>query len=609
VLKGISGAADFSDVGASDSSLPDSSWIGQAARSLHCEPGLTGAGYTLGSTPGGDFCFVSAESGLAITADAELHNRAELLNKLSSRQLPSSCSDARLILAAYERWGENCPEFLLGEFSFAVWDARRARLFCSRDHLGRRTFFYWTNGVRFAFSTDPLCLFPLHGIGRRLNRAKFAAWAEPDGFDEGHEETFHAGILSLPAATSLTFERGRISKRGYWIPEVFPALVPKRDQEAFEALRELLFEAVACRLRGKRVPAAFLSGGLDSSSLVAIAAQCLQKENRSVLALAAVLPDSSKPEFQDEREFIEEFRTRPNVTIEYVSPEAGGPFDRIEDFSCFASVPLRYSREYLNDAMQKVAARAGADVILAGNGGEAGASTFGRGYYLELAASLRWNTLARELRRLRATRNISPVRMLGWETLDFLSPHRRFQPMMLLAPDFLLAMEDVRGTRKLHWPDHRREQANAIRSRMASHALRQGVPVTLPPVAFPFLDKRVLEFCLAMPGHMKVRDGYQRYPIRRALEGILPIKIQWRTSKCPFAPDYAKRYEAQLGKARDFVAAIGRKDPVRSIIDVDRLRYLLDQPQTPASREAALFVVPSTIYVICFLRQFAEFQP
>jgi asparagine synthase (glutamine-hydrolysing) len=125
----------------------------------------------------------------------------------------------------------------------------------------------------------------------------------------------------------------------------------------------------------------------------------------------------------------------------------------------------------------------------------------------------------------------------------------------------------------------------------------------------PYLDKRVIEFCLAAPGHMKVRDGYNRYLIRRSLDGILPPKIQWRTTKMPFSPDYVRRYLAQIGKARDFVAAIGRRDPVRRIVDIDRLQSILNRPDVPAAKTMEAALVPVTIYLICFLRQFAEFRP
>jgi asparagine synthase (glutamine-hydrolysing) len=320
------------------------------------------------------------------------------------------------------------------------------------------------------------------------------------------------------------------------------------------------------------------------------------------------LPAESKPQFQDEREFIDEFQAWPNVTIEYVAPENHGPFDGIEDASNFYSMQLPHSRHFLNHALHERAAQCGADVILAGYAGEAGPTAWARGYYLELASRMKWWTLARELTRASAIQHASLVRIFGRDILYFLSSSPFTEPRILLSPDFVRAFGDTPDT-KSWWPDHRNDQLALIRTNMRAHALNCGTPHGQIPLAFPFRDKRVLEFCLAAPGHLKVRNGYSRYLIRQALAGILPKKIQWRTTKCDFSPDYPRRYRAQIGKARNFVAGIRRNDSVRSIVDVDRLRHVIDQPPIRQGRITALVTVPSTIYLICFLRQFAEFQP
>jgi asparagine synthase (glutamine-hydrolysing) len=127
-------------------------------------------------------------------------------------------------------------------------------------------------------------------------------------------------------------------------------------------------------------------------------------------------------------------------------------------------------------------------------------------------------------------------------------------------------------------------------------------------ISYPLLDKRVVEFCLSVPAKYKVRHGYRRYLIRRALNGILPPRIQWRTSKAPFSPDYFFRYNSQLQKAREFVAAVGIGDPIRSVVDINTLDRLLQRPLVADGDDAALSLIPATIYLICFLRQFADFR-
>lgn len=130
---------------------------------------------------------------------------------------------------------------------------------------------------------------------------------------------------------------------------------------------------------------------------------------------------------------------------------------------------------------------------------------------------------------------------------------------------------------------------------------------------FPLMDKRLLEFCLAAPSKLKVRDGYSRYLVRGALDGLLPKKIQWRTSKEPLAPDFALRYNAQRERAVALLASIGPKDPVRAIVDVDKLESWSTYEMT-ASRYTSMqnlcagFGVPQGLYLIAFLRQFPEFR-
>jgi asparagine synthase (glutamine-hydrolysing) len=579
-----------------NSDLP---WLRQVSSGF-CQPNIPISSSTIG--------FIQKSSGasqLSIAADSELHNRGELLDRLSASNLSSSCSDAELILSAFERWGEGCPEFLLGEFSFAIWDDHLKRLFCCRDHFATRPFFYWTNQSRFAFAGDLRALLSLPGIPSELNRGKLAAMTSPGGEHNHHEETFHKSILSLPSATSLTVDRLGLRKRTYWTPDVLPRLVPKKEEDVFDALRELLFEAVDCRIRTRKKVSIYLSGGLDSSALTAVAARCLEKRNRSLLAIAAVLPDEQKSRFADEREFIGEFGSWPNVRTQYVAPVLGGPFDLIEEPSNFVVRFTESPFQYLVNALEDEAVEQGADVIITGHGGEAGATTWGDGYYLELAANLHWKTLLWELRQQHAKRKIPPVRALGRQVLDYLLPDRKFVPPVLLSPAFEVGSTIIT---ERSWPDHHRKQIDLIRMRMRAHALRRGTTPKRVPFSLPFIDKRVLEFCLAAPGSMKVRDGYQRYLIRRALDGILPRRIQWRTEKRPFSPDYSIRYHAQLGKARNFVSAIGPNDPVRAVVDVDTLQYLLTSPDSRAGRAAMLSPVPTTIHLICFLRQFGEFR-
>ena len=545
---------------------------------------------------------------LAITADVRLHNRGDLIRGLGTEE-SAAFDDTGLLLAAYAKWGQDCPNFLLGEFAFAIWDERLNRLFCCRDHLGFRAFLYWRDGPRFAFAGDIEPILACPGVPRELNRRKLAALAVPTAHFTRHEETYHAGIFSLPPGTSMTVERNSIRQTQYWEPKLGagPA-VPKRPEDAFDALRDVLFQAVECRLDQDHPVAATLSGGLDSSAVVSVAARCLQKQNRDLTAISAVLTDERRTQIADEREYIDEFRSWPNIRIQYVTAPDRGPFDSLDNLRRFAACPLDSSRFYLDEECEKAAIAAGARTLLSGGGGELSITSWSERYHLEMAIRFRWATLFRELKKRRTARNSSPVRVLGGELLRTLFPRRGWKPVMLLARDFRRERRDGPAFRS-HSPYQRPYQAALVRRSLSQHADR-GETMHLLPQCSPLFDKRLLEFCLAMPTDVDVHDGYHRYPVRAALDGILPPRIQWRTDKKPYSPDYFVRYNAQLGIAREFVAAIGPRDPVRTIVDVEKLQQLLIPVQDLAAGTlAALGQVPGTLYLICFLRQFSAFRP
>jgi asparagine synthase (glutamine-hydrolysing) len=543
---------------------------------------------------------------LSVIADASLHNAAELRVTLAQ---PEAGDSWQLILAAYVKWGQACSPFLLGEFSFALWDDRIQELFCCRDHLGLKNLFYWHRESLFAFSSSIERLLQFPPVPRQLNPRKFASLAVPTAHHYDDQETFHSGILSLPAGSCMTIKKGLVRQSTYWKPHVGDTWNPRRADDAYDALRDVLTQAVECRLTSDAPAVALLSGGLDSSAVVALAARCLEKQNRSLTTLSAVLPEGQTTTLTDERSYIDEFRSWPNVQIQYVTAPGRGPFDSMNDVNRYAVSPLHSSTRYLYEEFERIAHGIGAHSVLGGEGGELGATTWSNRYYLQLAARFRWIRLFSEMRRLRKVSNSSPFRIVAGQLRNVLFPGKTRRPMFLLAQGF---KNQFRFRPAFHGRSlsERQYQAELINYWMKKHASRHfNSPDGLVPRSYPLLDKRVIELCLRLPASLNVRGGYHRCFVRYALDGVLPKRIQWRTSKKPFSPDYFVRYNSQLKLATDFVASIAPNDPVRSVIDVDGLETCLREPVDPVKGSlAARMEVPNTLYAINFLRQFSDFR-
>ncbi|TWH45937.1 asparagine synthase-related protein [Sporomusa sp. KB1] len=568
-------------------------------------------------------------SGLAITADARLDNREELCAKLNIPldQQPG-IPDSMLILKSYEKWGKECPKQLLGEFVFVIWDEKRREMVCVTDHMCNKPLYYHFRPSRcFAFATEIRAIHTIPGIDRRPNLRKLATLSL---FGVERESTYFEGIFLMPGATVMTITANGIHKTEYWEPDYDNRLNLKTEAEYVEAFRDVFFQAVAARLRSAFPVASLFSGGLDSSAITGTAARLLAGEGRSLTAFSAVLPDSYGGNVRDEREYIDLLQGRPALSIEYISDAWRGPFDDLERLIWSGEKPVYTSRHYLYTAFAAAAASKGVRVILDGVGGEMGPTFHGYGYYAELFRKGQWPSLLREVVARGRVEQRGCLGLIKSEVLWPLLPGwwlRRYKPRFdlvmvgqgtVLRPDFVRQQLDHKTMREYQLlsytlgevlPDHRKNQVksiNFVRQARTGLAFSGYEKVAL---SMPFLDKRVIEFCLALPGTMKVNNGYKRYMIRAGMAGILPDAIRFRTTKEPFSVDYHDRYNWQRGKVQALLQAMVKTPLAQEIVDTDRLESMLkysmqtNRCSTP-DEFSAMHMVPQGVFLLAFLNTF-----
>jgi asparagine synthase (glutamine-hydrolysing) len=168
-------------------------------------------------------------SGCAITADVRLDNREELLAKLGEKAGGRVVGDGELILLSYLKWAEDCVDHFLGDFAFAIWDARRRRLFCARDQMGMRQLAYFHRpGSPFVFATEPAAVLRHPSVPAGLNIDRIADFLDDlEAFDLS--STFWSAVSRLPPAHSLTLDGETLRLRKYWQPRTPSPLLLKSD--------------------------------------------------------------------------------------------------------------------------------------------------------------------------------------------------------------------------------------------------------------------------------------------------------------------------------------------------------------------------------------------
>lgn len=572
---------------------------------------------------------------LSLVGRGHLHNRSWLCSRLDLENTPQ-ITDGKLLLTAYARWGKQCVDNLLGEFAFALWDEQQRALFCVRDHMGRVPFYYWANEEIFLFSSNPQLILAHPASSLKPNHTRLAMLSLPVSGLLDTELTFYEGIYALDGASSCRVDATNLIKTEYWQPDRNASLkIP--DNEIAEAFRELLFDAVRVRLPETGSVAALLSGGLDSSAIVAVAEVIQRQKNQPLITLSSVVPDALQSAYKDERYYIDRAAGEKVLQKVYVSVPDAGPFDQLDQLFERVDHPMVLSRHYLYTAFAEEAAGRGITTILDGAGGEFGPSFHGDGYYPELFLSGRWQLLFHELTLKATVRGHSKLRTLLSELVKpfiptfTLSPSNRgaaFRPLQWEAENQIIQPAYVHSVLQEHLPvlqdrlhrtiktyhDHKKNQCKTIlAARKGINVGRSFIGADQIKMSLPFLDKRILEFCLAAPGHWKVHNGYNRYLIRAALDGLLDPEIQWRTTKTPFSPDYPHRFNRSLPKVQGFLKGISASDPIRTIVNVPLLQNYADHTmQSNWGRGkmgfAALHSLPMGIYLIHFLRRFPEFS-
>jgi asparagine synthase (glutamine-hydrolysing) len=526
-----------------------------------------------------------------LIADARIDNRSELIETLGLEPRGGEpITDAELILAAYEQWDEACPEKLIGDFSFAIWDRSKRALFCARDRLGVKPFYYFRSDRVFVFASEIKALLRLPDVPRQLNETRVAHYLA--SFFDDTSVTFYHDILRLPPAHAMTVDRGRAQVRSYWALDPHRALRHRSDQEYADGFREIFTEAVRCRLRTTFPVGAALSGGLDSSSVVCTAARDPMTTPLRRLRTFSLVFDGL-PEC-NERSFINEVLNERDVDSCMIPADALSPLADLDHLLDRQDEPFDAPNLFLHWSLYRAAQAQGVRVFLDGLDGDTTVS-HGMGYLTELARAGHWRALATELadasRRLDRPRS----RLLVRHALRPLAPRLLRSAWRAVQDTFgstpvagpVLRVDFARRvglTERMNAP----RRAGSIRPRterefhhasltsgVIPYALeladRAAASWTLEP-RYPFFDSRLVEYCLALPPEQKLHRGWTRMVLRRAMGDILPAAIQWRAGKSNLGPNFVRQVRAA---EPDMAAILATGAPaLEGYVDLTALRRL-----------------------------------
>ncbi|MCQ6558854.1 asparagine synthase-related protein [Paenibacillus mendelii] len=544
---------------------------------------------------------------LAITADAIIDNRNELFDRLqvaySERKL---MSDSELILLAYQKWGEASPQYLIGDYTFVIWDENRRLLFGARDLYGNRTLYYHYNRRQFAFCTAIDPLFHIHDVKREINELWLAEFLTIPVMVESANtnSTVYKHIKQIPPAHSFTIKDGHFSLIQYGSLAPRAQLKLKSRSEYEEAFRDVVQQAVDSRLRTHKQVGATLSGGLDSGTIASFAASRLREEGKPLHTYSYVpvhdFEDwTARGRVADETPYIQDtIQYAGNIKGNLLDFPGTSPLSEVDDWLELLEMPYKYfENTFWIRGIFDVAKQQDVKILLTGARGN---QTISWGpashYYGSLMKKMKWFRLYRELMLFSKQRGVSPsflLKVIGRQAFSS-APEKSLindeaDIPRMIHPDFAkktdvfnkLQEQDSRISGFLR-KDFLEARSNHLQSLIIANM--RGTKSTKLSLKYsiwerdPTCDPRVVGFCLSVPVEQYVGQGMDRALIRQSTKGYLPDNVRlnqrvrgiqgadWIHRLLPMWPAFHQELEQLC------------QDPIMNeILNIDQIRTTMTQ--------------------------------
>ncbi|MDP9008559.1 MAG: asparagine synthase (glutamine-hydrolyzing) [Pseudomonadota bacterium] len=494
----------------------------------------------------------NASGTLWLVCNGEIYNYVELRRQLESRGYQFvTHSDCEVIIGLYEVYGDALLDHLRGMFAFALWDSEKQRLLAARDHLGQKPFFYIEQPGRFAFGSEIKSLLALDPSLRQMNLQALDQYlalriiAPP--------LTMFRNVHKLPPGHLLVLERGRKSEvRPYWDLQFQPK-IDMTEEDLIDELEERITESLRLHMVSDVQVGAFLSGGLDSSLLVAMLVKRLGIKDLPTFTIG--LPYKRFDEAPHARNVAQRYHTQHHEltitpSLQRVLPDLIWHLDEPSD-------PLSLCAWHV-----AILARKHVKVVIGGDGGDELFGGYDRyygnlyaGYYSKLPEVLRrqllgpaltllpgsgwYKSVGHQLRWLHGLSFFSGSQRYAASLSYFYFDHARRNRLFSKASNTELADFDAERALKAPYDSLVGDAIDRMlyadsKIRLPDHPVMISDRMTMAhglEARSPFMDHRLAEFAARIPSNLKVRGRNLRYIQRKLAARYLPAEILSRSKQ------------------------------------------------------------------------------
>ncbi|NWF64544.1 MAG: asparagine synthase (glutamine-hydrolyzing) [Chloroflexi bacterium] len=478
-----------------------------------------------------------------IVFNGEIYNFVELRAELESLGYSFKTeSDTEIVLAAYDKWGEDYQFKLNGMWASAIWDSRERKLFISRDRFGVKPMIYLFDGKRFAFASEMKAFLALDNFHAEYNPTVLANSLEDATLVEGAEDCLFRGLKRLLGGHCLTLNaNGDIKIRRWWHTLDHLPTVPEKYEDQVAQYRELFLDACRIRMRSDVPIGTALSGGLDSSSVLSSMSH-IRKSGDATMRMAhewqKAFIGTWPGKIIDERHYADEVIKKTGVTPIYCEMNAGMYLEHFNE--------ILYQFEELSDIhlgpwfVHKMQRQHGVVVTIDGHGGDEalGGYTWHVFAAMRDANPIRYAELALIRNSMSLTHGLDTYinaiknRLTGKKSASNGTSWLVAQPKPFSTPAMEQDAPRLAGRDELFkmlYADFHFTHLPMVLGNFDRLSMAHGVEVRSP-----LMDWRLVTFAFAIPSAHKIGGGYTKRILRDAMKGILPDSIRARTKKLGF---------------------------------------------------------------------------
>ncbi len=479
-----------------------------------------------------------------VVLDGRLDNRSEIYEQLSIDR-GRSLSDAALVLHAYARWSEKCVDHFTGEYAFVIFDEHSRKLFCARDALGERTLFYSWQGNRLVIASEPWAVAAGRDAAPDRNEDILPLYFALRSVEDG--QTFFKDICELLPAHALVVTESGARIWRYWQPELVSKHRGRTDEEYAAEFRALLEESVRCRMRSTAPAGVIMSGGLDSGSVVCLAARMIAPQPLTTLSYVFdELADC------DERVYIAAVKERWGIQSIQIPADHLWPFKNLHTWPASPNGPHANPYRLILDQVYQRAQQEGIRVWLTGGTGDQ-LYNAGVNFLTDLLREGRLLDASREVMArlrdhgLRGTLDAGFLQRTGRHMLDAIPGggrvHRR-----RAAPGWLTLLAGQALCEKEKMPfSLMHEHTGLLGAGVAASYLKESVFASGHNVEMrhPYRDRRLIEYVLKLPAYQLYQHGLYKHILRTAMRGLLPEIIRARRRPTSARPLFLRGVERE----------------------------------------------------------------